>query len=269
MRFWKTPPDRTTHLLARRGQRLRRGAGDRVVEAGGDDARVGPRAEIRARPRGSSGAASRPRHLVARRAPRVRDRLELDRRLALVGHLVAQPAERGDGVEQPAHARRPRRREAGAHELGDLLGASAVRRRQRTVPARLEQPRDRHPPRLLRPRGRRPGSRTGHRCAGALEVAQVADEELAAPDAAVAPVARAVVDRAGRAARSRRARPGTPRGGRGGAGPRRSRRPRGRARSASRGSRDARRGRRPRARPRTAARSARSPPRRPAAPRRT
>ena len=46
---------------------------------------------------------TRPRRLGA-----VRDRLELDRGLPLVRHVRTEPAERGDGVEQPAHARRPR-----------------------------------------------------------------------------------------------------------------------------------------------------------------
>ena len=270
VRFWNTPPRQDHHLRpAPRSARPPSAAARPCCGSGRRRRRLGARARRRARPRAPS-ARVEPRRgtgmLIRAALRRVRDRLELDRRLALVGHLGAQPAERGDRVEQPPHARRHAATTRPVRdELRDLLGALRVRRRQRHRPS---------PPRAAtrhairhgwRPRGRRPGSRTGHRCAGALEVAQVADQQLAAPDACRRSRSRSRRRSRRPPARSRRARPGTPRGGRGGAGPRRSRRPRGRARSGSRGSRDARRGRRPRARPRTAARSARSPPRRPAA----
>ena len=58
-------------------------------------------------------------------------RLELGRGLALVWTLGAQPADRGDRVEEAAHARRRRRCDSGPHELADLDPARARPPRRR------------------------------------------------------------------------------------------------------------------------------------------
>ena len=100
-----------------------------------------------------------------------------------------------------------------------------------------------------------PGRRTG-RSADALEAAQVAEQQLAAPDGAVRAEARAVVDRTDRGP-ARRARRARRRGARGGAARRRARTLALQRVARSTGSPGAGRARRPPARRRTAARSAR------------
>ena len=197
------------------------------------------------------------------RAPfaRVARRLELDRRLPLVVDLGADPGERGDRVEQAAHAGRRRRGRAGDDQPVHLRPgarvdavATAIAGSSGSPLERRRQPRARHPPRLLdRPLAAGQRDRQQRRRRGGTS-ADVAEQQLAAPDRAVEPVPGAVEDRADARARARRARPGTRPGARGGAGPRSARRRRARARTSSTGTRGGGRGRRPRARPRTAAR---------------
>ena len=122
----------------------------------------------------------------------VGERLELDRGLALVGDRVAEAAERGDGVEQAAHARRRRRGEAGAGELGDLL---PLRRGTSRPISSSHAQAIRHGSRIA---ASPPGIRTGHSWPIRSKPAQVAAQQLAAPDRAVGAVAGAVVDRARR-----------------------------------------------------------------------
>ncbi len=130
--------------------------------------------------------------------------LELDRGLTLVVDLAADPAERRDGVEEPARARGQRRGEAGPAHPGDRLPVAGLDQggeragralRRLSVPER-RQPRAGHPPRL--PHGRvaaRQPDREEE--AGAFVAADAADEQLPAPDRAVGTEAGAVVDRAG------------------------------------------------------------------------
>ena len=199
--------------------------GVEAARAGGLGARLGGRARDRAveararRPPASTPAATSSRHGGDRPARvehaagdverigaalgAVGDRLELDRRLALVGDLGAHAAQRGDGVEQPAHARRQRRGEPGAGQLGDRVPAARLdpgaAARASALPGRRRATR-RPSATAGAPRGRRRACRTGHRCAGALEAVEVADQQLAAPDRAVGAVAGAVVDRPDRRA---------------------------------------------------------------------
>ena len=256
--FWNTPPESTTTRLV--AQRLGGGVGDGVVEAGGDERdrdaarRSSTTAAIVARRRGRAAPAS-PRVPDDRAGMRavslaVGERLELDRGLALVGDRVADAAERGDRVEQAAHARRHRRGEAGAGERGDLFPLPAATRRRRSRPAtrtpsaRARGSRPRRPAsapatggRAARSRrGRRAAARRPRRCRRCRSRCRRRSRPPRAP---------------------RRARRGTPRGGRGGAG-RRPPAARGRARTWSRGTPGAGRARPARARPRTGAGSARS-----------
>ena len=205
------------HLLTRRRQRLSRRPRHGVVEAGGDAAthrRPGP---DRPRPPGSWAAHRGPASRTPP-SPRVRDRLELDRRLPLVGDLVAQPAQRGDGVEQPAHARRQRR---GERRSGRARATCSARRRSGpgsgpSQPGR-EQPRDRHPPRLA-DGAVAAGEPHRPQVPGALEIR--AGRRRAARRPTPCRRGRARCRRRSRRprGRSRRARPGTRRGARGGAG---------------------------------------------------
>ena len=135
-----------------------------------------------------------------------RDRLQLGRGLAFVVDARAQPAERRDRVEQPARACRERRRRAPPA----ASSATASQRRGSTggergrhggrVAERLDEPRARHAPRLA-DRLLAAGHADRMQVPDALEAAQVAVQQLAAPDRAVGPVAGAVVDRADRGLR--------------------------------------------------------------------
>ena len=277
-RFWNTPPDSTTVSSPRRSAATRAGArgrvGERAVEARRD--RAGRDAAARSATtsaivaRASSNAAARPsrRRAAGRRRARPGSaaRLELGRRLALVVDDRADAAERGDRVEQPPDARRRRRRRARPHERarprssasGRPRSASAAGSAGRAVAERV-QPGARHAPRLAH-RGVAAGQAHRPQVPGALEAVEPADQQLAAPDRAVA--------RRARCRRRSRRPPGrvSPCSARQAA---RcawwcwtrdaARRPRARARRRSRGSRGAGRARRAPARPRTAARSARCP----------
>src|SRR6266511_3391880 len=112
--------------------------------------------------------------------------LELDRRLALVRNALAHAEERRDRVEEAAHPRGKRRvrLQALAHERPALPWHGS--------PGRFEVNRC-APPRLP---DRRLAARERHRLEvrDALELSEVAAEELAAPERPVRPVARAVED---------------------------------------------------------------------------
>src|SRR5262249_10816695 len=106
-RFWNTPPERTTRSVPWRDAARPPAPTGGWGEGGAGDPGGGARAT------GGGERGARPPGMVARLsdgdriAPalvRVAGGLELDRRLALVRHLGAQPAQRGGGVEQPAHA---------------------------------------------------------------------------------------------------------------------------------------------------------------------
>ena len=254
------------------GARLGGGVGERVVEARGDHAHrhavgdVAVDGEDRL-----AGVEHAGHHVEPVGAPlgAVAGRLELHRRLPLVGDLEPQPAERGDRVEQAPDRCRDGRRRAGLGHPRDrapALGVDAAQRARVAAGAGRHAHAIRHGSRAARVAA---GERDRPQVAGALEAPQVADEDLSSPHRAVGAEAGAVEDRPHR-------RPGLAvlgqarrRGGRGGAGRRRARRPRGRARRSWTGSRGAGRGRRPRARPRTAARSAPRPRRRSRASRRS
>ena len=94
---------------ARRSTAAGRGRGQPVVEARADRARPALRARDRPAPQHARAARRAPADPCPRAASRRRPRspgssgrLELRRRLALVGHLRAQAAQRRHGVEQPA-----------------------------------------------------------------------------------------------------------------------------------------------------------------------
>src|SRR6266511_3376244 len=171
--------------LAGVGAGGRRRGGDRFVERGGD---------LRARPPRSEIVVHRQHERPAvAEAPLVRlgvrvagEQLELDRRLALVRHLVAHAEQGRDRVEEAAHARRQRRVHVQAR-------------------AHLRPPLPRHrPPRALEVRGsrapglsdRRLAARQRHRLQPGepLELDEVAAEQLPAPEHAVRSVTRAVED---------------------------------------------------------------------------
>ena len=217
------------------GARPRGGARDRAWKRAPISARRPRRRPPRARRRRSSrGRRARPPATRAdrRRARRGPDRLELHRRLALVADLGAQAAERGDGVEEPAHARRQRRGQPGACELGHRVpGARLVPRRaaRARAPGR-DQPRAGHPPRLAHA-AVAAGQAHGPQVARALEARQAAGQQLAAPHRPVGAVARCRRRSPRWPARLAVLGQARPPGGRGGAARRRARRPRGRARS--------------------------------------
>ena len=155
---------------------------------------------IAARPGG--GRAGRRRRDRGVRTPlrRVGARLELDRRLALVGDLGAQAAERRHGVEQPPHAARQRRGQPGAGQ--PETSSQRPRRRAASAAGASLRP----PAATRRPCARAGGSPPRRRACGPRTAAprartrQVADQQLAAPDRAVGAVAGAVVDRPQRGA---------------------------------------------------------------------
>ena len=182
------------HGRDRRRRRRRRGSAPRRRPARRRRSSSPTIARIAARGSSVPPSADR-RQLVRRRAPAPADhaaRLELDRRLALVADL-----RRGSRT-----APRPRRTAAPCStSRGDTLGlatdlrhrvpaqsrsTSRAQRRGTAAAARRtpRQPGERHPPRLA---DRRRAARHPHRAqrAGALEAAQVADQQLAAPDRAV------------------------------------------------------------------------------------
>ena len=165
--FWKTPPESTASSVPRPRRDLDAGPGRRVgqraVEARGHDAGADPgghvagdRADRLAR---VEHRARADRERVGAALVRVAGRLELGRRLALVGHGRAQAAQRGDGVEQPARARRHRRGGAAPGEPARSRASARRRPRPRAragspaarpvgAVARRDEPRARHPPRL-------------------------------------------------------------------------------------------------------------------------
>ena len=207
--------------------------GDGVVEAGGDDAgrrrrRAGRRA-IASDHRPRRRARARPAAARRRRARRVGGGLELDRGLALVGDLGADPAERGDRVEQPAHARRrPARRAACAPARRRRASALGVDRRAERAPARAPSAARSHAHAIRhgsRTAGSPPGIRTGRRWPARSKPRRSPRSSSPPQTRAVGAVAGAVVDRARPRGPARRARPGTRRGARGGAGRRRARTP--------------------------------------------
>ena len=211
---------------ARRGG----GVGEPVVEARGDHAGGHAARDVAGdgedeRPRVEHAAVAR--ELVRAALGRVAGRLELDRRLALVGDLDAQAAQRGHRVEQAAGARGDRRGEAGARHLGhgaprarvDPAGQRGGQRRRR---ADAPRPATRTPSATAgAPRGRRPAGAPATGGPTRSAAAQVRRRAARRP----------TPSRPSRARRrrrwrrppgpSRRARPGRRRGGRGGAGRRR------------------------------------------------
>ena len=151
-RFWNTPPESTTVPSPRsRGDARAGGRGrvrEPVVEARARSAAVAtparrrrpPRATVVARVEHEAHVAHGDRQRVRAALGGVAGGLELDRRLALVGDRGAQPAERGDGVEQPPGARRHRRRRAGADAArrpppSARASTAGERRRQRRLVA--------------------------------------------------------------------------------------------------------------------------------------
>ena len=270
-RFWNTPPESTTVSSPRRARDLRarggRRRGERRVEARGDDAGRHARRRRR-RPRRRPSRARRARAVAAARRyaaaagigaaarPRSATRLELDRRLALVGDLAcaARTARRPRRTAAPRSSSAARR----GRRAASRATARPARRRRRARPAaaaapvvlaRAPRPATRTPSATARaPACSPPGIRTGRRWPARSKPARSADEQLAAPDRAVEPVARCRRRSRRPPGPPRRARPGRRPGARGGAGRRRARRPRARARTRSRGSPGAGRGRRPPAR---------------------
>jgi hypothetical protein len=171
-----------------------------VVEAGGDDA--GGDAARQFAPGFEDGRpgvehAGDDLELVCAALGRVAGGLELDRRLAFVGDPQAHAADGTHGVEQPADGGRDGGGQAGLREPSDRAPALGVDARQRPLVAGRLQPRAGHPPWLAhglvaaRQRDR-------PQVAGALEAAQVADQDLAAPHRPVGAEPTAVEDRADR-----------------------------------------------------------------------
>ena len=183
-RFWNTPPDRTTSSRSRAlgGEHAapRRSPAPARRESA-------PRSSTRARPRRGRASTARivglrihdrPARIGSQRErvrlgrARIGERLELDRRLALVADLQAHAAHRGDRVEQPAHARRERRAHARSSTIRATMfqrcwaiGSNAARQRL----AHLRQPR-RTPSATARGSRRSPpGIRTPAQAPGALE----------------------------------------------------------------------------------------------------
>ena len=198
-----------------------------------------------------------------RRAPRGSGgRLQLHRRLALVGHRRPQAAEGGHGVEQPADAGGERRGRALHGHLGHRAPALVVhghraRTRRIAVPHQGE-PRAGHPPRLL---GGAVAAGQAHRAAASPRARSPPGRPPGAPLPRRWRRCRSRCRRRSRPRRARapRARPGMRPGGRGGAAPRRVDAPRAGARSRWRGSRGGDRAPPARAPPRTGARSAPRP----------
>ena len=156
-----------------------------------------PLGDIARRRRGSGGgrrasARRRSGEVVRVVVARIARRLELDRGLALVGHLGANAAQRRHGVEQPAHARRRRGRRRRCRTSSATVRHARGRRGRRR---RGSGAGPRRPPRRSHAHAIRHGSRIAavaarqpHRPAGdpaRSKPAQVADEQLAAPDRAV------------------------------------------------------------------------------------
>ena len=114
-------------------------------------------------------------------------RFELDRRLRLVGDSRTKTEQRGDRVEQPAHARRhgslPADDEV-AHGVAAAIDEGVID----TGPL---CPRHAHPPRL-QDRGDSARHRHGREMADSLETTEVRDEELPSPQRAVGAVAESV-----------------------------------------------------------------------------
>ena len=125
--------------------------------------------------------------------------LEFDGRLALVGDLLTDAEQAGDGVEQPAHAATW---EPGRHHGKSVAPECAYRRRRPRRPAPGHPP-TRRPARRSRSSAMRaglrtapspPGSANGARCPARVNRAgSVIDEKFTAPDGSVRPVAGAVV----------------------------------------------------------------------------
>ena len=190
--------------------------------------RLGARVQVLRprRPPARRPSSARCRTARACRATRPRrgERLELHRRLALVGDLGAQPAQRGHGVEQAARARGERRRGAArgtaprpAPSARDPRPGSGAGSPPSTPPA-TRTPSATAP----RSRARRPAARTGAQVAGALEAGAGRRPAARRPRRCRRCRSRCRRRSRRRPARSRRARPGTRPGARGGAAPPRS-----------------------------------------------
>ena len=156
------------------------------------------RAGIEHEPRRRAATGTRPPRVGARSRPG--ERLELDRRLPLVADPCRRAAQRADGVEQPADARRQRRQLGRVTDPADGLpvggrdGVSERPRQRRCRAERCCQPRRRHSPRLT-DGGRAAGHPHRPQPAGALVAAQVADQQLPTPHGAVGTEAGSVEDR--------------------------------------------------------------------------
>ena len=277
-RFWNTPPESTTvpspRAAAPPRTRSRRRRGHGVVEARRDDRGTARRrapgrrrtARTVARASSTSAVADRQRVAAASPASPRPQRLELDRRLALVvdlrraarrarrrrrtaGPTLVVSGEATPGAASPATAAPARRVDARRERRGTAGSARRAPRPATRRPSATARGSPRSPP----------GMPHRPQVPGALEARQVADQQLAAPDRAVGAVAGAVVDRPDRRA-------GLAVLGQAGREvgvmvlhPDELDARRARARTWSTGTRGAGRGRPPRARPRTGARSARCP----------
>ena len=135
------------------------------------------------------------RHDVRRRpeAPGIRlsgreagELFQPDGGLSFVGRALPDPEHRCNGVEEPSHSTRERRRELEA--LSHLPPA-----RPRDVEAGALEVDGRNAPRLG-DRCRSARQRNGLQMREALELTKVAPEELAAPERPIRPVSRSVED---------------------------------------------------------------------------
>ena len=220
-RFWNTPPESTTRSVPRGGGRARQAStvtaaialwkrlatapGAAPAVAGRPPRRGSSRADRSTRPSARRDSSA---DRIAAALGRVARRLELDRRLALVSRRAARSAaQRGDRVEQPAHAggHAARRRPCGRaprtwRQRTRRRAARPARDRRRLGPSR-PSPAAASQAHAIRHGWRiacaPPGSRTGRGSPDALEAVEAADQQLPAPDRAVGAVP-------GRRRRSRR-----------------------------------------------------------------
>src|SRR5882724_10465137 len=103
--------------------------------------------------------------------------------------VIANPEDRGDGIEQPACARSERRVQSSSRQPNDrlpalLMPANDIERLGNRVGISGSQVRRRHPPRLT-DRLRTARERKRLEVADALEPGEIGDEKLAAPERAV------------------------------------------------------------------------------------
>ena len=207
-RFWKTPPLSATRSSPARSAAPRTPRRSPARALGACARRPATRdAGVHvAEDRADRGArvdheVAADRQLVRAALDDVGERLELDRRLALVGAGRADPAERGDGIEQSPGARRPRRRETAARRISQTVShcsCPTARRsdsggRSRAAPAACSQAAA-----IRQGAGARPGparSRTG-RMIPACSALRRSPTRISPPQTVPSQaVARAVVDR--------------------------------------------------------------------------